>query len=345
MNIDNIVKLLSALNTGGMQSMTDFNLASEMVNSVNFDWSDPTKKIIDPACGSGMFLLACADKLYEYGHSPKHIITKMLYGQDINEVQVMVARRTLQLWCDVSSNIKQGDSLEEMKHFNLSIGNPPFQSVHEDGNRKDNAQNLWTHFMKWSLEHSDQVAMILPTTWTSPSADAGRGERLWDIFTKYSTYANVTDVAKYFPKVGSTFGYVIIDKTGDDGLTFSDGQSTKLGFLPKSGLDEVLENLSTTDSQTIGGQYRCNQANGNDRRVAIPVTRAVTEQSVQILEDGRNKPKGGSSHTDLWYYIYAGDDCEYVRDRVIECADILNTHCKWSGYLNLKTVKMIRVDQ
>ena len=144
---------------------------------------------------------------------------------------------------------------------------------------------------------------------------------------------------------------MVIDKTSTEGLTFSDGQSTKLGFLPKSGLDEVLENLSTTDSLTIGGQYRCNQSNGNARRVAIPVTRGVTEQSVQILEDGRNKPwmfgkdEAYANNPALFYYIYAGDDCEYVRDRVIECADILNTHCKWSGYLNLKTVKMIRVDQ
>ena len=114
MNIENIVKLLSALNTGGEQSMTSFNLASEMVDGINFDWNDPTKKILDPACGSGMFLLACADKLYEHGHTPKHIVGKMLHGIDIDEVQVLTTRRALQLFCDVPSNIEHGDSLNEV---------------------------------------------------------------------------------------------------------------------------------------------------------------------------------------------------------------------------------------
>ena len=130
MNIENIVKLLSALNTGGEQSMTSFNLASEMVDSIDFDWNDPTKKILDPACGSGMFLLACANKLCDYGHTPKHIVGKMLHGIDIDEVQVLTARRVLQLFCDVDSNVEMKNSLQgnNMK-YDLIIGNPPYQST------------------------------------------------------------------------------------------------------------------------------------------------------------------------------------------------------------------------
>jgi type I restriction-modification system DNA methylase subunit len=114
MNVGKIVKLLSVIASGGQQTMTHYNLAKEMVDGVDFDWGDPTKKICDPACGSGMFLLACAAKLYDHGHAPKHIVTKMLFGFDIDEVQVLTTRRALQLWCDVPSNIEQKDTLNEV---------------------------------------------------------------------------------------------------------------------------------------------------------------------------------------------------------------------------------------
>ena len=114
MKVSKIVKVMSDLASGGTSTMTNYNLARKMVDDIDFDWGDPTKKIFDPACGKGMFLLACAEKLYEHGHAPKHIVSKMLYGMDIDEVQVMTTKRALQLFCDVPSNIEHGDSLNEV---------------------------------------------------------------------------------------------------------------------------------------------------------------------------------------------------------------------------------------
>ena len=114
MEVSKIVKVMSVLASGGSQTMTNYNLARKMVDDIDFDWGDPTKKIFDPACGKGTFLLACAEKLYEHGHAPKHIVSKMLYGMDVGEVQVMTTKRALQLFCDVPSNIEHGDSLNEV---------------------------------------------------------------------------------------------------------------------------------------------------------------------------------------------------------------------------------------
>ncbi len=112
-SVNKIVKMLSVLNTGGSLSMVNYELARKMVDDASFDWSDSTKRICDPCCGSGMFLLACAEKLAEHGHKPKHIVSKMLFGYDIDEVQVMTAKRALRMFCDVDSNIEQKDSLNE----------------------------------------------------------------------------------------------------------------------------------------------------------------------------------------------------------------------------------------
>ena len=102
------------LASGGTSTMTNYSLVRKIVDDLDFDWSDPTKKILDPHCGKGTFLLACAEKLSEHGHTPKHIVTKMLYGKDVGEVQVLTTRRALQLFCDVPSNIEHGDSLNEV---------------------------------------------------------------------------------------------------------------------------------------------------------------------------------------------------------------------------------------
>ena len=96
-SVNKIVKTLSLLNTGGSLSMVNYELARKVVDDIPFDWSDSTKKICDPHCGSGMFLLACADKLVEHGHKPKHIVTKMLFGHDIDEVQVLTAKKALRI--------------------------------------------------------------------------------------------------------------------------------------------------------------------------------------------------------------------------------------------------------
>ena len=110
-SVKEIVKKMSILNTGGSLSMAPYELAKGVVDAVDFDWSDPTKKICDPSCGSGMFLLACAEKLQEHGHSPKHIVSKMLFGSDIDIVQVMTTKKALSLFSDTESNIETKDAL------------------------------------------------------------------------------------------------------------------------------------------------------------------------------------------------------------------------------------------
>ena len=226
--------------------------------------------------------------------------------------------------------------------FYAIVGNPPYQETDKYGKRKDKASNLWTKFWIKSLELGDIVSLITPTSWLSPSADYGKSHRLWDEFEKYSTYANVTDVKKHFPNVGSTFGYVEVNKLGNDGLTFSNGEPTDLGFLPKSNIEEVTAQITIDENYNIGGRYVCDQSNRNGRRVAIPMTRAITEDSVQIL-DGSDVPINGSDDSALWYYVYAGDECDHIQARIIECKEVLNIHCRWSGFLNLKIVRSIAI--
>ena len=108
--------------------------------------------------------------------------------------------------------------------FDVVIGNPPYQAIKKDGSRLDQASNLWSEFWvrcieEYSTDHG-VVSLITPTSWLSPSSDYKR-KRLWDIFNSYTSYADVKNVAKHF-NVGSTFGYVVVDKSNSAGLSFSD---------------------------------------------------------------------------------------------------------------------------
>jgi hypothetical protein len=236
--------------------------------------------------------------------------------------------------------------------FDVVIGNPPYQEMKEDGTRKGKGVNLWSKFISLGMniaKDGGKVAMITPTSWISPSIDlsgqykVNGEERLWNVFNSYSTYANVIDVAKHFKGVGSTFGYFIVDKSKHDGLKFSDGADTSLGFLPKSGQEECLEKLSKTNN--IGDNYEIARNNTSEWRVSVPITRTLSESSIEILKDYQKPTTGSQTDEALYFYIVCSDmnECQKIRNKIISCLDILNIHCRWSGFLNLQLLKMIKL--
>lgn len=72
-------------------------LAKHVVNLTNFD-GDVNKRVLDPACGSGTFLIAILNKIYKTNKDEKKkeklipYITKNVVGFDINPVAVLTAR-------------------------------------------------------------------------------------------------------------------------------------------------------------------------------------------------------------------------------------------------------------
>ena len=236
------------------------------------------------------------------------------------------------------------------KRFDVITGNPPFQAIKSDGERSDQASNLWSKFWVKSLDLTSNigvVALVSPTTWISPSS-ALRGEwsrdgktRLWDIFDQYYSYANVVDVKKHFDGIGSTFGYVIVDKSKNTGLRFSDEVSTKLGFRAHGEYEMVVRELDSTEN--LDKHFKINQSNSSDLRVSLPLTRTLVANSIEIL-NGKVKPTSGSDKDGLYLYIHVDNDdqAKLVRERIISCLDILNKHCKYSGFVNIRTVKMIK---
>jgi len=235
--------------------------------------------------------------------------------------------------------------------FDVIIGNPPFQEV-VGKKRKDQASNLWTKFWLKSLDltkNDGVVSLITPTSWMSPSANL-RGtlkydgkNRLWDIFDSFSSVAQVTGIDNFFKGVGSSFGVVTVDKSGDSGLSFKEGYDTSFGFLPKDGIEEVAE--KTGGAHTLGNTFAVNQECKKGWRVSTPLTRKVEEKSVEILSNSEI-PTSGTDNLKLYLYTHVESEEEAikVRETILNAKDILNSHCRWSGFLNIKVFKMLNTD-
>jgi type I restriction enzyme M protein len=94
----------------------------------------PGETVIDPACGSGGFLLAVLNYFQtNYPEiNPKTIISEQLFGLDINKSIARIAKMQLLLERNTNINIFCDNSLENHHHliqnnrFDLVLTNPPF---------------------------------------------------------------------------------------------------------------------------------------------------------------------------------------------------------------------------
>lgn len=152
------------------------NLAGDLLD-------DPNTKILDPAVGSGAFLVAAMqvlmDRLSKQIVSPserrRHILENMLYGVDIQPRNAYLTCLRLDPENHYDLNIKCGDSLANDfwdHQFDVVVGNPPYQDTSEAGNSKGGGNNLYFRFVERSLQmlrSGGRLCFIHPHAWMSPS--------------------------------------------------------------------------------------------------------------------------------------------------------------------------------
>jgi len=354
-NILNLVKTPKFKIKQGGEARTHSKIVDSILDSLPEKVWKEGSNFLDPCCGRGTFILKIIDKLSKY-HDTKTIL-KMIKGIDIDSHCVYTTKQVIATKLNINPGLLDNIIVQENFLFwetelkyDVIVGNPPFQESKDDGERKDQASNLWTKFWAKSFRISSPtgvIALISPTSWLSPSADLkgkdkiNKHDRLWDVFNDYTSTANVSNVSQHFPGVGSSFGYVIVDKSGNSGLTFTDGSSTSLGFLPKSNYSKVAQELSNISN--IGSKFKVDQDNSDDLRVSIPLTRKLTADKIEIL-NGSCSPTKGSPKPALYLYVHVTtqQEADIVRQRIVDCLDILNVDCRWSGFLNIQMVKLIK---
>ena len=235
--------------------------------------------------------------------------------------------------------------------FDVVIGNPPYQDDNDD-----KSSNLWTLFWVKALELAKEdgvVSLITPLTWTSPSQDfkskayGYEGDlRLWDTFNRFTSVADVDNIAQYFKGVGSTFSRVTVDKSGREGLSFVNDHPTEYGFLPRSNFDETFNLIDREEN--LSKYFKMDQDHKSGLKVSIPMTRKFDKDSnmVEILS-GNEVGTSASSDPRLYYYIYVDtqEEAESVKKTIINATDVLCNSCRWVGFMNLKIVSLLKYNK
>jgi type I restriction enzyme M protein len=131
------------LKSGEGQYFTPSRVIRSAVEFMEIDYND---RIIDPACGTGGFLVECFLSMgREYPNlsdvDKQRWASTRLFGVDRDDINVKLARAIMQIIGDGSSNIAIGDSLREHmwttdyahlpamlkdESFTCAITNPPF---------------------------------------------------------------------------------------------------------------------------------------------------------------------------------------------------------------------------
>jgi len=318
--------------------VTPFDLARKQLKG-----TDATGTLCVPGAGIGTYVLAAM----QHGFKPENIYA-VEFDRGYYELGSAMFERFGVHYIYTNFLIWQ-----PKMQFDAIIGNPPYQAPNTSG-KKGVYKPLWPKFWSkaFALSTDDgYVSFVGPASWCGPTSNLSKdwavnGEiRLWDVFDKYSTVADVDSIHEFFPGVGSTFSVVAVDKSGNGGLSFTNGFDASFGFYPKSGLEDVKANLATDNN--IGTNFPGSPGNGKGAawRVSIVSSRMVREETVEVLAEGETPV----SSLDPSLYTYVGcrteEQAHYVRERVLECREILNKHCRYYGFICPPALRMITLPE
>ena len=295
---------------------TPSGLVNEMLDKLPKSiWNDPKKTFCDPVMGTGTFLIAIKERLMEglkkaipdESKRETYIINNMIFGSDINQSKVNIARKLL----DNSDHINKEDSLTKkwnMK-FDVTIGNPPFQ------NQSDTTQKpLWPQFMNLCTDitkDNGYVCLIVPKTWLGAArstknirkgSDVSR-VRMKNIVPYNLLYLAIDTPAKYF-EVGSDFCYYILHKSLHNNKIL-----TTIEYLDDN--EVKITKKQTNDMASIAS---------NQNPLAISIYEKVLNNNMEKLTGDFHNPLGfkGSGHmsknkTDVYKYKCVSTSAQYKR--------------------------------
>ena len=206
---------------------TLFQLRQETLNKIPCDFWKTQKKVIEPSCGKGGYIVDIIDKFMnglkdiipDEKLRYKTIVEECIYFCDINPKNIFICKLLLDPNNEYKLNYNEGNTMQlditkttdnwkGVDKFQLHVCNPPYEHS-TSGQRKALNHNLWSEFLKWSYDRLTNDGMLLyitPTSWMSPTS------KNKDIFyNNHILYLNVNECKKYF-NVGSTFSYYVIQR-------------------------------------------------------------------------------------------------------------------------------------
>ncbi len=224
---------------------TPMECVKEMVDSIpNEFWQNDNLKILDSCCGNGNF------------HAYIQTKTKIenLYFNEINEKRI----KNVVNYFGEEIHLTKKDFLQfnNKIKYDLVVSNPPYAKFNKNGRTSKN-HNLSRDFIKKALDITTKdgyILFIVPDNWMSFSDRNILPREL----SKYQfRYINIHKAKKWFPKVGSSFTWFLLQKSPskepfivENGYKINDFQKVKIAsnqnFIPLYLSQEVCSILEKT---------------------------------------------------------------------------------------------------
>lgn len=186
-------------------------LVDDMINTIPFEFWLTHRRILEPCCGKGNFLLAIFDKLldnmcdFPIKESIYEIINDSLVFLDINPINVEICIQLLELHCKYRCpkiNLKKlkfnsfcCDSLNYIGNYDAVITNPPYNSNGLLGTGNSLYQKFIIRGLKEWLKPDGYLLYVTPASWRKPSSVKCKYDGIFNLMTKENqlVYVNMND--------------------------------------------------------------------------------------------------------------------------------------------------------
>ena len=259
---------------------TPVKLVDDMLNSIPIEFWKTPKKVFEPCCGKGNFVLGIFDKFYKglekmYPDEIERcrvIMTECIYYADLTALNVFITTEIMkchvQSYCGLDElnfefNNYTGDTLKlniednwKIDGFNIICGNPPYNS---SGNTST-GNTIWQDFTKKTLNEwlilNGYLLFVHPPGWRKPNTERGKFTKMFDLMTKqnqmlYLEIHGIKDGQKVF-NCGTRYDWYLIEKKNqykntiiiDEDKKHNEIDLSQLSWLPNSNILEISKILA-----------------------------------------------------------------------------------------------------
>ena len=256
---------------------TPENIVGNMIDKIpEKAWNNKNIKVLDFACGTGIFAFFIYKKLIRY-FNHDYIVNNILYFNDIQEKNI----NKIKYIFNNPLNIHHGNFLEwdcDIK-FDIIIGNPPFSNLSTE---RSNGNTCWSKFVDkllTLLKDSGYLSLIHPPGWRKPSTKGCKYTHLYTELTQkrqmhYLEIYNTKDGKDIF-RCGTRFDIYLVEnvKPYKNTIIIDEKNHThkvnllKWPFIPNHSF-KLMSNLLKCEGENITIIYNRNNYGADKKHVS-----------------------------------------------------------------------------